>query len=77
MALQVAVLVAKVARVDCPRNWPELIPTMLEAVRCDNQLIQERALLVLHHVTKTLASRRLPTDRKVFESVSLQCKSLV
>ncbi|XP_041361999.1 importin-11-like isoform X2 [Gigantopelta aegis] len=70
VALQVAVLVAKVARVDCPRNWPELIPTMLEAVRCDDQLIQERALLVLHHVTKTLASRRLPSDKKVFESLT-------
>jgi hypothetical protein len=65
-----SVLVAKIARLDCPRNWPTLLPTLLQTVRCDNQLLQERSLLVLHHVLKTLASKRLAPDRKLFEDVS-------
>lgn len=70
---QMAVLVAKIARLDCPRFWPNLLPTLLQTVRCENPLLQERCLLVLHHVIKTLASKRLAADRKLFEDVSLTC----
>ncbi|XP_064620355.1 importin-11-like [Lineus longissimus] len=70
IATQLAVLIAKVARVDCPRNWPELIPTLLEAVKQENNLICLRALLTLHHVIKMLASKRLSSDRKLFEELT-------
>ncbi|GFN82406.1 importin-11 [Plakobranchus ocellatus] len=70
IATQIAVLTGKVARLDCPRNWDSLLPTLLAAVRCEEQLVQERALLVLHHVTKTLASKRLPPDRRLFEQLT-------
>ncbi|KAL3218940.1 hypothetical protein MRX96_031251 [Rhipicephalus microplus] len=33
LALQLAVLVSKVARFDCPSEWPELVPTLLQVVR--------------------------------------------
>ncbi|XP_055894030.1 importin-11-like [Biomphalaria glabrata] len=70
IATQIAVLTAKIARLDCPRNWDSLLPTLLTAVRCEQQLIQERALLVLHHVNKTLASKRLAPDKKLFEELT-------
>ncbi|KAK7479675.1 hypothetical protein BaRGS_00029051 [Batillaria attramentaria] len=70
IATQVAVLTAKIARLDCPHNWGALVPTLLQAVRCDDVLVQQRALLVLHHVTKTLASKRLAADRRLFESLT-------
>uniref|UniRef100_A0A8C6JXT3 Importin-11 n=1 Tax=Melopsittacus undulatus TaxID=13146 RepID=A0A8C6JXT3_MELUD len=66
IATQISVLIAKVARVDCPRQWPELIPTLLESVKVQDDLQQHRALLTLYHVTKTLASKRLAADRKLF-----------
>ncbi|NXN91748.1 IPO11 protein, partial [Rhinopomastus cyanomelas] len=66
IATQIAVLIAKVARVDCPRQWPELIPTLLESVKVQDDLRQHRALLTFYHVTKTLASKRLAADRKLF-----------
>ncbi|KAL4228026.1 Importin-11 [Mactra antiquata] len=68
---QMAVLVSKIARLDCPRNWPNLLPTLLQTVRSENILLQERSLLVLHHVVKTLASKRLAPDRKLFEDLTL------
>ncbi|POI35563.1 hypothetical protein CIB84_000686 [Bambusicola thoracicus] len=66
IATQISVLIAKVARVDCPRQWPELIPTLLESVKVQDDLRQHRALLTFYHVTKTLASKRLAADRKLF-----------
>uniref|UniRef100_A0AAQ6ANM2 Importin-11 n=1 Tax=Amphiprion ocellaris TaxID=80972 RepID=A0AAQ6ANM2_AMPOC len=58
IATQIAVLIAKVARLDCPRQWPELIPILLEA------------LLTFYHVTKTLASKRLAQDRRLFQDLA-------
>lgn len=69
IATQLAVLIGKISRLDCPRYWQDLVPTLLEAVRCDDILIQQRSLLTLHHVVKTLASKRLASDRKLFEEV--------
>ncbi|KAL5005534.1 hypothetical protein ScPMuIL_018990 [Solemya velum] len=77
VATQIAVLIGKVARLDCPRNWSELLPTIFQAVRCPEHLLQERALLVLHHVTKTLASKRLTADRKLFEELTNEIFSFI
>ncbi|NXG12148.1 IPO11 protein, partial [Sakesphorus luctuosus] len=66
IATQISVLIAKVARVDCPRQWPELIPTLVESVKAQDDLQQHRALLTFYHVTKTLSSKRLAADRKLF-----------
>lgn len=77
IATQIAVLIAKVARLDCPRQWPELIPILLESVKGQDGLQQHRALLTFYHVTKTLASKRLAQDRRLFQDVSLTCFSLL
>uniref|UniRef100_A0A8C2ZVA0 Importin-11 n=1 Tax=Cyclopterus lumpus TaxID=8103 RepID=A0A8C2ZVA0_CYCLU len=70
IATQIAVLIAKVARLDCPRQWPELIPILLESVKGQDGLRQHRALLTFHHVTKTLASKRLAQDRRLFQDLA-------
>ena len=61
------------ARLDCPRQWPELIPILLESVKGQDGLQQHRALLTFYHVTKTLASKRLAQDRRLFQDVSPHC----
>ncbi|XP_061116113.1 importin-11 [Conger conger] len=70
IATQIAVLIAKVARLDCPRQWPELIPTLLESVKLQDGLQQHRALLTFYHVTKTLSSKRLAADRRLFQDLA-------
>uniref|UniRef100_A0A8C4S9Z7 Importin-11 n=1 Tax=Erpetoichthys calabaricus TaxID=27687 RepID=A0A8C4S9Z7_ERPCA len=67
IATQIAVLIAKVARLDCPRQWPELIPVLIESVKVQDDLQQHRALLTFYHVTKTLSSKRLSADKKLFQ----------
>ncbi len=70
VATQIAVLIGKIARYDCPRSWTQLVPTLVEAVRVNDALCQQRALLTFHHVAKVLASKRLMHDRKLFEEVA-------
>ncbi|XP_041464920.1 importin-11-like [Lytechinus variegatus] len=70
IATQLSVLIGKIARLDCPKLWPELVPTLLDAIKQPDLLYQQRALLTLHHVNKTLASRRLATDRKLFQELT-------
>lgn len=77
IATQIAVLIAKVARLDCPRQWPELIPILLESVKGHDGLQQHRALLTFYHVTKTLASKCLTQDKRFFQDVSPAFCSLV
>lgn len=59
IALQRAVLIAKIARIDCPKEWPQLFPTLLQAVESPDLFIQHRAFLTLYHVVKAIASKRL------------------
>jgi len=69
IALQAAVSIGKIARYDVPKDWPELLPALVQAVQVVDPLIQQRALLVLHHVIKALASKRLAADRRVFHDM--------
>ncbi|KAM4808983.1 importin-11 [Rhinophrynus dorsalis] len=75
IATQIAVLIAKVARLDCPKQWPELIPTLIESVKVQDDLRQHRALLTFYHVTKTLSSKRLAADRKLFQDLAAEIYS--
>ncbi|PSN49429.1 Importin-11 [Blattella germanica] len=77
IATQLAVLISKVARFDCPREWPELVPTLLTAVKSDDRLVQHRALLMLHHVIKALSSKRLAGDRRLFQELTTNVFSFV
>ena len=69
IALQAAVSIGKIARFDVPKEWPELLPALVQAVQVQDSLIQHRALLVLHHTIKSLASKRLAADRRIFHDM--------
>ncbi|PIK48319.1 putative importin-11, partial [Apostichopus japonicus] len=53
-----------------PKKLAGINTTLLEAVKTPDKLAQQRALLTLHHVTKTLAAKRLATDRKLFQELT-------
>lgn len=82
VALQVAVLLSKIARIDC---WPELLPTLMKQLQAcseagdsattlaqQHQMQQQRTLLMLHYVIKALASRRLMAEKRAFEELAGQ-----
>ena len=58
IALQIAVLIGKVARFDVPKEWKELLPSLTQGVQSQDSIVQHRALLILHHTIKNLATKR-------------------
>lgn len=77
VAVQRAVLISKVARIDCPKEWPELLPTLIQAVESTESVIQHRALLTLHHVVKAISTKCLPGDKRIFQEFSRNVYSFV
>jgi hypothetical protein len=69
LAVQVAVVFAKVARSDYPRQWPALFGELLARAEGGSTLTVRRVYLVLHHTLKELASKRLAADQKAFAEV--------
>ena len=52
---------------DWPRGWPNLIEILVNNIRSnDSEIRRYRSLLILSHVIKTLSSKRLMGDKKLF-----------
>ncbi|KAG5672402.1 hypothetical protein PVAND_002533 [Polypedilum vanderplanki] len=71
LAVQYAVIISKIARLDCPDDWEELMPLLLQRINTSNELEQKRSLQILVQVVKQLSTRRLHHDRKIFEQLTL------
>ena len=69
IAVQMAVVFAKVARIDYPKAWPTLFTDLLQQLQSQNTLTIRRVYLVLHNSLKELASKRLSSDQKSFAQV--------
>ncbi|KAF9916817.1 Importin-11 [Lobosporangium transversale] len=78
LATQNAVLIAKVARIDFPMEWPDLLSILLGIIRSSTanesdpraRLIQQRSLYTLHLVVKGLISKTLAAGRKQFQQAA-------
>ncbi|XP_055902462.1 importin-11 [Eupeodes corollae] len=70
VATQIALLIAQIARLDYPREWPDLVPVLLKNIQTTDSLQQQRVLLIFHHVIKALMSRRMMAERKMFEELT-------
>jgi hypothetical protein len=77
-AVQVAVIIAKIARHDylrSPPQWPDLFDRLTGPFlrTSPGDLTSRRAWLTLHHTFKELSTKRLPSDRRrLRELVSYQ-----
>lgn len=70
IALQLALLIANIARFDLPQHWPELIPSLMQLTQTtSNQVERHNALHALQQVIKVLSSRRLAQNKREFEEV--------
>ncbi|KAF9360714.1 hypothetical protein BGX34_007599 [Mortierella sp. NVP85] len=78
LATQNAVLISKIARIDFPLEWPDLLNSMLDIVRSSTanesdpraRLVQQRSLYALHLIVKGLISKTLAAGRKQFQQVA-------
>jgi len=85
VALQLAVMVGKISRFDVPKDWPQLFPVLESGIKCGStadtgdaaqrqqlMLQEHRSLLLLYHVIKVMASKRLGHDRRLFHEMTEQ-----
>ncbi|BBN14841.1 importin-11 [Marchantia polymorpha subsp. ruderalis] len=72
VAVQLALLIAKIARFDYPRDWPELFPMLLQKLQSPDVLLTQRVYLVLNQTLKELSTKRLAADQRNFAEITSQ-----
>ncbi|KAL2621919.1 hypothetical protein R1flu_002124 [Riccia fluitans] len=72
VAVQLALLIAKIARFDYPRDWPELFPILLQKLQSPDVLLTQRVYLVLNQTLKELSTKRLAADQRNFAEITSQ-----
>src|SRR5258706_96636 len=73
IALQNALAMSKVVRIDYPQDWPDALTTIIAILRTaseSNQLHLRRGLLILLQIIKELASARLRRSQTSLQSVT-------
>jgi hypothetical protein len=73
LALQNALVVSKVVRIDYPLDWPDVLTSLVKILRAANQLNQlhlRRGMLILLQVVKELSTARLRTSQVRLQSVA-------
>ncbi|XP_057824503.2 uncharacterized protein LOC131036604 isoform X2 [Cryptomeria japonica] len=72
IAVQLAVLVSKIARIDYPREWPELFSILIQQLQSSDILTTQRVYMVLHRTLKELSTKRLTADQRNFAEITSQ-----
>lgn len=73
LALQNALVVSKVVRIDYPLDWPDVLTSLIKILRTANQTNQmhlQRGMLILLQVVKELSTARLRTSQVRLQSVA-------
>lgn len=71
LALQNALVIAKIVRFEYPADWPDVISTLVDTVRnAQGPLQLSRALLILLYTTKELSRARLARTKQNLQSVT-------
>ncbi|KAI9096512.1 armadillo-type protein [Phlyctochytrium arcticum] len=72
-----SVIIAKIARIDFPSEWPDLLRALVECLEKTSgsqdpqqALLHLRALATLYQVIKSLCSKIIPQSRKIFREMS-------
>ncbi|KAI4741442.1 ARM repeat-containing protein [Aureobasidium sp. EXF-12298] len=75
LALQNALVIAKVSRFEYPQDWPDIISTLIIVLRRSsdsnaNPIHLPRTLLILLHITKELSAARLQRSRVALQAAT-------
>lgn len=75
LALQNALVIAKVVRYEFPTTWPDVIPQIIQVLLSSstgepNQLRLSRALLITKYIVKELATGRLRSIKESLQSIA-------
>ncbi|KAF8402614.1 hypothetical protein HHK36_010703 [Tetracentron sinense] len=70
IALTLAVIVSKIARIDYPKEWPELFSVLAQQLQAADILSSHRIFMVLYRTLKELSTKRLSSDQRNFAEIS-------
>ncbi|THZ88330.1 ARM repeat-containing protein [Aureobasidium pullulans] len=75
LALQNALVIAKISRFEYPNDWPDVISTLINLLRRSTQhdanpIHLPRTLLILLHITKELSTARLQKSRVALQAAT-------
>lgn len=81
LALQNALVVAKIVRFDWPNTWPDILPELMDILRFStrepNPLALSRPLLTAKHIVKELSTGRLRSTKVSLQSVAPELLNVV
>lgn len=72
IALTLAVLISKIARIDYPKEWPELFSYLAQQLQSADILSSHRISMILFRCLKELSSKRLVSDQRNFAEITNQ-----
>ncbi|XP_057984206.1 uncharacterized protein LOC131168633 [Malania oleifera] len=70
IALLLAVLISKIARIDYPKEWPELFTVLAQQLQSADILTSHRIFMILFRTLKELSTKRLASDQRNFAQIS-------
>lgn len=77
IAIQMALIISKIARFDYPHHWKSLIPHILQQIASvkpeSSHPLNFNIMLIFKFLVKELSSKQLPGDKKLFCEVCCDC----
>ncbi|XP_059427930.1 uncharacterized protein LOC132161765 [Corylus avellana] len=70
IALMLAVLISKIARIDYPKEWPELFSVLAQQLQSADVLTSHRIFMIIFRTLKELSTKRLTSDQRTFAEIS-------
>ncbi|XP_020578156.1 importin-11 isoform X2 [Phalaenopsis equestris] len=70
IALHLADLISKIARMDYPKEWPELFSFLAQQLQSADILTSHRVFMVLFRTLKELSTKRLSADQRTFSEIA-------
>lgn len=72
--IQFALSIAKIARIDYPSNWKDLIDNIVQAITSSSsEQVRSKCLIVLKQFIKEQSSKNLAEAKKIFKEVCFYC----
>ncbi|XP_042022562.1 importin-11-like [Salvia splendens] len=72
IAHTLAVLISKIARIDYPKEWPDLLSVLAQQLWSDDTLTSHRIFFILFRILKELSTKRLTSDQRTFSEIASQ-----
>ncbi|KAK4418909.1 Importin beta-like protein [Sesamum alatum] len=72
IALTLAVVISKVARIDYPREWSDLFSVLAQQLQSADILTSHRIFMILFRTLKELSTKRLTSDQRTFAEIASQ-----